>query len=197
MPNVPVERRAAGRNEQRSHSAAAGTSARTPGWASSRKQFNFTLELHRDVEGELCHPYRTSSVGALVRAEDLDDEVGEAIDDRGLLVEARGRVDHSENACPRSNSIQVAELTLQAAEYRQRSQSCRGIGLFQRYVAPDLAERLRKRAICVGWPVTGDHRSCTNDPDPREWQDDAWRKLERRRERKAEVYQSLVNFGHD
>jgi hypothetical protein len=38
--NVPVERRAAGTAEQRSHSAAGGTSARTPGWPWSWN-FNF------------------------------------------------------------------------------------------------------------------------------------------------------------
>jgi hypothetical protein len=133
-------------------------------------------------------------VCALLRAEHFDDEVCETIDDRGLPVEAGRRVDHAEDSRPGSNSIQVTELALQASQYRQPGQPCRCVGLLERYLAPDLAQRLRERAIGIGRPVTRNQRSCANDPDPRKRQNGARRKLQWCREHKTKVLQPLIYF---
>src|SRR5487761_2599532 len=62
--------------------------------ASWRKQFNFTFHFHRNVEWQFCHADGASGMRTLLGAKDLENEVAETVDDGGLPVEARSRVDH-------------------------------------------------------------------------------------------------------
>ena len=53
-------------------------------------ELNLTLDFDRDVERQFGHSDCTASVSALLRTKHFDDEVGESVDDRGLLVEPGG-----------------------------------------------------------------------------------------------------------
>ena len=55
-----------------------------------------------------------------IGAVELEDQVGEAVDDERLAVEARCGVDHAEDPAPARDAIEIADGPLQAAEDRER-----------------------------------------------------------------------------
>src|SRR5664279_6134969 len=82
------------------------------------------LDLDGNAEGQLGHAHRRACVLSTLRAVQLHDQVGEAIDDRGLLFETGRGIDHSEDPDPRRYPVEVAQLALEAAEDRQRGEAC-------------------------------------------------------------------------
>ena len=84
----------------------------------SGRDLDFAFDFHRDVEGKLGHSDRASRVRTLLASEDLDDELRESVDDRGLAIESRSGIDHAEDARPGGDAIEVAQLALEASEDR-------------------------------------------------------------------------------
>lgn len=111
---------------------------------------DYTGDLHRNVEWQLREAHRAARVRSDLRAEDIDDQVGEPIDDTGLPPEPRRGIHHAEDPRPRGDSIEIAELTLQASKYRQAGESRCVIGLLFGDFKTHLAERRRERAVRVG-----------------------------------------------
>src|SRR6185369_10632515 len=105
--------------------------------------------FHWNVERKLRHPNRAPGVGPLVGTEDLDDEIGEAVDDGRLPIEAGRRIDHAEDADPCCDPVEAAELAPQACEDGQARQTRREIRLLLRHLAPHFPEWLREGAIRV------------------------------------------------
>src|SRR6185503_15711989 len=87
------------------------------------------FDLDRQIEWQLRHPDRAARVGAPVRPEQLEDQIGEAVDHERLLVESGCRVDHAEHARPGADSIEIAELALEVAEDRESHKSRRLVTL--------------------------------------------------------------------
>src|SRR5215831_19363569 len=77
------------------------------------------FDFHRYAEGELGHSDGRPRVPAALRPVQLDDQLGEAVDDGGLIPEAGRRVHHAEHAQPSRYAVEIAELALQAAENRK------------------------------------------------------------------------------
>jgi hypothetical protein len=94
-----------------------------------------------------------------VRTEHREDQVGEAVDHRGMPIESRRTVHHAEDAHPARDAIEVAELALQAAEDREPDLA-RDFGrLLERHVGADLAERPCERAVRGGSATASDFSS--------------------------------------
>src|SRR5258706_1204411 len=79
----------------------------------SAAQLDFAFDLDRDIERQLGETDRAARMRTALRAEDLDDEFGEAIDDERLTIAIRRGVDHPEDARPRADTIQIAQRALQ------------------------------------------------------------------------------------
>ena len=86
---------------------------------------------------------------AALRPVQLDDQVGKAVDDGGLLPESRRGIDHAEDAQPRGDPIQVAQLALQARKYRQRNQARRLLRLLERDIEAHFTQRSGERAVGI------------------------------------------------
>src|SRR5690606_16536891 len=89
---------------------------------------DLALDLDRNAEGQFSHADGAARMGAPLLAKDLDDQVAESVDDCGLPVEARRRIDHAEHSGPGDDAIQAAEFTLQAAPDGKTGQPCRRLG---------------------------------------------------------------------
>jgi hypothetical protein len=75
--------------------------------AIKKRSDDLNLALHLDccIEGKLGHSDSAASMTADGRPEELEDEVGESVDDASLLAEPGGGVDHSEHARPGDDAI--------------------------------------------------------------------------------------------
>lgn len=78
-------------------------------------QFNFPLDLYRDVGRQLCHPDRAPCVRTYLPTKYLDDQLRTPIDHCRLVVESWSRVDHPKYASPSLYRIEASKLPLQAA----------------------------------------------------------------------------------
>ena len=77
------------------------------------------LDLDRDVEGQLGRADRRAGVAAGL-APDVEDQLREAVDHGGRLVEAGRAVDEPERLDPARDPVEIAELLLRA---RRRSRA--------------------------------------------------------------------------
>src|SRR6185369_3109680 len=119
-------------------------------------------------ERQLGHADGGARVEPPLPAVEVDDQLGEAVDDGGDLGEAGGDVDHAEDAQPGGDPVEAAKLPLKAAEHRQSDQARRMDSLLQRHVAADLAARLGQRAVRIEWQVAGDRGAVAAYPHPGE-----------------------------
>ena len=94
-------------------------------------KFDLALDFHGDIERKLGKSDSASAVSADLRAEELENEVREPIDDTGLPVEAGRGVDHSEHTPPGGDSVQVAQRAFQAAEDRKGGEAGCDVALLQ------------------------------------------------------------------
>ncbi len=62
-----------------------------------RRDLDLRLDLHRHSEGELRHSHGGAGMQADLRSEDVEDELGEAVDHGRGLEEARRDVDHAQD----------------------------------------------------------------------------------------------------
>src|SRR5580693_4286936 len=87
------------------------------------------FDFHREAERELGHADGGAGVLAGVRAPEVEDEVGEAVDHGRGPGEPGGGVDHAEDAEPAGDPVQVAEGALQAGEDGEGGQAGGVVGL--------------------------------------------------------------------
>jgi len=66
----------------------------------TRPQFNLALNFDGYPERQLCQADCATRMSSMLLAENADDEVSEAIDNRRLACESWGGVDHSEDPGP-------------------------------------------------------------------------------------------------
>ncbi len=104
---------------------------------SIRRQPSDQLDLHRYVERQLCEPDGTAGMSPGL-AENLDEQIGAPVDDRGSLVESGCHVDHSEHLDYSQYPIKVAQLGTQGGKDRQRGQSGGLVRLIESQVGADL-----------------------------------------------------------
>src|SRR6185312_12697872 len=176
-------------------------------WAASRPsaalptlipdELDFAFNLHRDIEGKLGKAHGTATVGTHLRAVELQDEVGESVDDIRLLVEAGRRIDHAEHARPGRYAVKVAKRTLEAAEDGERNKPGGNVPLFERDFAPELAEWFRKGAIRILWSVAGDQYPVAENPHKPERKDNAGWRLGRRWQREPKCQQFCFYLCHE
>jgi len=72
-------------------------------------------------------------------AEDLDHQVGEAVDDLGVVRKIRRGVDHAVNLDDAFNPAQIAEFQLEGGELLQTDEAGGFVAFFDRQVSPELA----------------------------------------------------------
>jgi hypothetical protein len=106
---------------------------------------DLTLNFDWDTEWQLRQSHSTASMCTALWPEHADDQIGEAVNDCGLLVETRRRVDHTEDPRP---------AALQASENCQTSKPCSDVRLFFGDFDADLAKGLSQAAVRVvgPWP---------------------------------------------
>ncbi len=66
---------------------------------------------------------------ACLRPVEFQNQVGEAVDDCRLLIEAGSGIDHTEDAQPGRHAVQIAQFAFQVAQNRQRHQARRLVAL--------------------------------------------------------------------
>src|SRR5512134_1784200 len=104
----------------------------------SAPQQHLRLDLDRHAERQLRHAHGAAGVLPAVRPPELEDQVGEAIDHRGLAVKAGRSVHHAEGAHPAIDTVEIAELPLETGEDRERSAPRRRIAWSRVTSAPIL-----------------------------------------------------------
>jgi hypothetical protein len=77
---------------------------------------NLDLDLDGKVEGRPGHADGASGMTTAFRAEEREDELGEAVDDERMLVEAFGGVHHAECAEPGGDPVEFTKGWLEARE---------------------------------------------------------------------------------
>lgn len=162
----------------------------------SRKELNFTLDLDRNVEGKLGHPYCASRVSSALLAKDGKYEFCEAVDDCGLSVEPGCRIHHAEYSRPASDAFQASKLALEAAQNGQPSKASRHKRLFLCDLATNLAQRFGKRAVCVRRPMARNESSITRHPHPWKRKRYAGREPQWLRDDVAKCVQAIFDARH-
>src|SRR5580698_7090556 len=164
-----------------------------PGGGRASRDVDLSLDLDGDVEGKLGEADRAPAMAADVGAEELEDDVGEPVDDARLHVEAGRRVDHSEYARPCGDSIEIAERALQAAEDGERREASRSVALLDGQLAPELAQRLGEGSVRVLGSVAGDERTVADEAHELKREQDSGRRFHGRWKGEAQSPQSLLN----
>src|SRR5712671_84385 len=136
-------------------------------------------------------------MGSGLGSKELEDEVGEAVDDGRLLDKAGCGIDHAENAHPMRDAVEIAKLTFEIAQHRQGRELCGHVALLKRQLASDLAQRLREGPLGALRPVSGKDRAISDQAHVYERKDNAGRRRERRRQDQAESGEAGFDFGHD
>jgi tetratricopeptide (TPR) repeat protein len=152
-----------------------------------------SLDFHRDVEGEFGDTDRGAGVGAGVGTPQVQDQVGEAVDDGGRPGETGSHVDHAEHAEPARHPVQVAEGAPQVGHHGQAGQPGGVVGLLLADISAHLAGHRGERAVGLERAVAGDEGAAGPEPDPREGQLLPGRGLERLGELEAEFGQAAFD----
>jgi hypothetical protein len=79
-------------------------------------QLYFSLNFRRDIEGKIRQADGPTAVGADFPSKQFQNQIGKAIDDAGLLLEAGSGIHHAENFNPGGDAVEIAESAVQAAE---------------------------------------------------------------------------------
>lgn len=74
-------------------------------------------------------------------AEDLDEEIGTAIDHFGLIGEVGGAIDHAKDLHHTLDPVEIAQRRLRGGQDLQSDLAGGGIALFDGEGAPDLSAR--------------------------------------------------------
>jgi hypothetical protein len=114
-----------------------------------RVDFDFRFNLHWNIKWQLRHANSTARVSADLRAIEIEDEIGEPIDNTRLFVETWSRVNHAEDATPGSNAVEVTESALQTAEDGKCGQTGGGIALLDGQFPSEFAQWPRNGAVGV------------------------------------------------
>jgi len=96
------------------------------------------FDLHCDVEGQFRETDGTAGVTSCV-AEDIHQQVGASIDNRGSLIEPWCDIDHPEDLYDARDAVKIAEIGSQGGEDGQRSHSRRVPSLFDGKVPSELS----------------------------------------------------------
>src|SRR5213593_2390684 len=114
------------------------------------------LDLDRNVHRQPAHAHRRARVLADGLAEDLDHQVGEAVDDLGLIAEPLGRIDHAEDLDDAADLVEAAEIRAHGGQQGEAHLACDLITLLDREILADLT--LRRRLAVAHGTVTGDEQ---------------------------------------
>src|SRR5229473_8639819 len=136
-------------------------------------------------------------MGSGLGSKELEDEVGEAVDDGRLLDKAGCGVDHPENAHPMRDAVEIPKLAFEIAEHRQGRELCRHVALLKRQLASDLAQRLREGPLGTLRPVPGNDRAISDQAHVDKGKDNAGGRAEGWRQDQAESGEAGFDFGHD
>src|SRR5213593_4861298 len=120
------------------------------------------LDLDRNVHRQPAHAHRRARVLADGLAEDLDHQVGEAVDDLGLIAEPLGRIDHAEHLDHAADLVEAAEIRAHGGQQGEAHFARDLIALLDREILADLA--LRRRLAVPYGAVARDEEEITR-PD--------------------------------
>ena len=176
------------RRGRRARSAAgAGSPRRTPSGARSALTRSRRSPRPRPGRRRAAARRRSPSArGGRPRSPDLEHEVGEAVDHRRRLVEARRALDQPERLDPAGDPVELAELGSQRGEDREPGQARRLVALLERR-----ARRRPGRGPATSEPstgqVAGDVAEAAADLDQVERELDPGRGRERLRQLEPEL----------
>jgi hypothetical protein len=123
-------------------------------------------------------------VVADVVAEDLEDQVGEAVHDVGRLRVAEIGVHHAVHDKPRRHPIEIADCLPEAGQHRDGCTASGGLSVLHRDLAGDLPEGAQRLAGRAKRPMSRQEGAIAVDPSPREGEREpggcggGWRELE-------------------
>src|SRR2546425_2740421 len=112
------------------------------------------LDLDRNVHRQPAHAHRRARVLADGFAEDLDHQIGEAVDHLGLVAETVRGVHHAQRLDDPTDLVEAAEVRPDRREEREPDLARDLIALLHREVLADLA--LRSRFAVTNRAVAGD-----------------------------------------
>jgi len=92
-------------------------------------------------------PVREPNARGGRRPPEFDDQVAEAVDNRGVVLEAGRAMDVTDDLQPLHDAVQVAELSLERREHRERGEPGRLVALLGRQVGADDALREERRPV--------------------------------------------------
>jgi hypothetical protein len=130
---------------------------------------------HRQVERQRCHTDRGAGVLPSSVAEDLDDGLGERIDNRRRLAVPRLGLHEPADCHPRRDAVKIANGLSDATDHRQCSQPSCCLRLFESDDVRDSTERAGWRPIQGLRPVSGDQCPIAEDAYPTERGRNTWR----------------------
>ena len=113
------------------------------------------------IERQRGHADSRAGMRADLFTENSQDHIGETIDDCWLPGKIWCRVDHAEYSEPGCYTIQVTQLTFEAAQDGQGGQPCCFVSLFGRNLHSDFAEWSGKGAVRQLWSMAGDEGPVT------------------------------------
>src|SRR5258706_567941 len=178
------------------YASTAGVTRRSERMTALGTELDFAFDFHRNIERQLGHADRASGVGADVRAEEFEQQIGEAVDDARLLIESGRRIHHSEHAGPGGDAIQISQRALQTAENRERRQARCNVTLGDGEIASDLAERFGERAVGRLRRMAGNESTPAGNPHELKWQQDTWRRHHRGRQDESKSRNLFFDFNH-
>ena len=97
-------------------------------------------------------------------AEDLEQDVREAVDHPGQRVEAGGGIDHPEDLAP-DHAVEVNLRGFKTGQHRERNQACGLVGLVGGDIRANLAQRFGDGAVRSQGQVPGDGGAVARNMD--------------------------------
>ncbi len=126
------------------------------------------LDLDRRVERQAGETDCGTRMVAPFLAEQVDDEIREAVDHGRVIAERAAAIDHAEDPQPSGDALEIAEFSFEAREHGECGALRRRVALFDGEVLANLAERGGERAIGVQRHVPGDVDAVAKRPNPGE-----------------------------
>ena len=127
-------------------------------------------------------------------APEFDDEVAEAVDDRGVLTEAGLAVDVADGADPLGHAIEVSEFLLERREHGKAGHAGCLVSLLDRQVAAD--EPLHQWGRPIERSMPSDVGQIVVDLHELEVHRDAGWGCQRRRQCQTQLVQPGLNSAH-
>src|SRR5687768_1937847 len=148
------------------------------------------LDFDGDVEGELEHADGGAGVAAAF-AEEVDQQLGGAVDDLRLVVKAGGAVDEAEQLDDAADAVEIAESVLDGSQGVEHDELGGGAALLDIEVLAELADE--DALLILNRAVAGDVEQVANLHRADVFADwlARWRQLE------TEVAQAGFSLRHD